>query len=203
MHSFFFFQIGVAAISVIWSGWNQIPEAILSNVAFFHMKWLFAPNPLSGSPKCTFQWSRGWPALNKKKVFWPALYKLLKAKLIFSMGNYFLIGCASFTAPMFWFFAATHASHYYLTITMQNYLRFPLQFAGYLRLCVVGGGTNEVNPPRRHQKFIMTNIMCSTLCHSNRGDASNPPKNIIRREIFAKRPPKKNSFFRAAIKKSW
>ena len=102
---------------------------------------------------------------------------------------------------MFWFFAATHASHYYLTITMQNYLRFPLQMCGVLRLCVVGGGTNKVNPPRRPQKFIMTNIMCSTLCHSNRGDAFNPPKNIIRREIFAKRPPKKNSFFRAAIKK--
>ena len=60
-----------------------------------------------------------------KKIFWPALYKLLKAKLIFSMGNYFLIGCASFTAPMFWFFAATHASHYYLTITMQKLPKVP------------------------------------------------------------------------------
>ena len=71
----------------------------------------------------------------------------------------------------------------------------------YLRLWVVDGGTNEVNPLRRHQKFIMTNIMCSTLCHSNRGDASNPPKNIIRREIFAKRPPKKKFFFQSSDKK--
>ena len=41
------------------------------------------------------------------------------------MGNYFLIGCASFTAPMFWFFAATHATHYYLTITMQKLPKVP------------------------------------------------------------------------------
>ena len=60
-----------------------------------------------------------------KKIFWPALYKLLKAKLNFFCGKLFLIGCASFTAPMVWFFAATHASHYYLTITMQKLPKVP------------------------------------------------------------------------------
>ena len=117
-----------------WSGWNQCnlewlksktPRPFLSNVAFFHMKCLFAPNPLSGSPKCTFQCPRGLISTQQKKIFWPALYKLLKAKLNFFCGKLFLIGCASFTAPMVWFFAATHASHYYLTITMQKLPKVP------------------------------------------------------------------------------
>ena len=61
-----------------WSGCNQYnlewlksktPRPFLSNVAFFHMKCLFAPNPLSGSPKCTFQCPRGLISTQQKKSF--------------------------------------------------------------------------------------------------------------------------------------
>ena len=44
VHFFFFYHLEwLKSINVIWSGWNQNPEAVLSNVAVFHMKWLFAP----------------------------------------------------------------------------------------------------------------------------------------------------------------
>ena len=68
VHFFFFFHLEwLKSINVIWSGWNL--EAGLTNVAVFHMKWLFAPNPLSGSPKCTFQCPRGLISTQQKKSF--------------------------------------------------------------------------------------------------------------------------------------
>ena len=68
--SFSFYHLEwLKSINVIWSGWNQNPEAVLSNVAVFHMKWLFAPeSPFRRPKKCTFQRSRIWSALNKKTL---------------------------------------------------------------------------------------------------------------------------------------
>ena len=69
---------------------SKNPEAVLSNVAFFHMKWLFAQeSPFRLPKKCTFQRPRIRSALNKKTLTSTQQNFFLKAKSIFSMGNYF------------------------------------------------------------------------------------------------------------------
>ena len=84
VHFFFFFHLEwLKSINVIWSGWNQNPEAVLTNVAFFHMKWLFAPKFPFRQPKNVHfnalevdqHSTKLWPALDNKTF--------LKAKSIF------------------------------------------------------------------------------------------------------------------------
>ena len=81
-----------------WSGCNQCnlewlesnPQGHFVQCGIFPHEMTFCTeSPSQAAQNVHFNGLEAWSALNKKKIFWPALYKLLKAKLIFSMGNYF------------------------------------------------------------------------------------------------------------------
>ena len=103
---------------------------------------------------------------------------------------------------MFWFFAATHASHYYLTITMQNYLRFPLQMCGVLRLLRRRWGYQQGEPPSPTSKIHYDQYNVQHFMPFRIAVMLPTHQRILSDVRFLpKDPPKKNSFFRAAIKK--
>ena len=104
---------------------------------------------------------------------------------------------------MVWFFAATHASHYYLTITMQKLPKVPPAaicgvFAALGRRWRHQPGEPPSPTSKIHydqynvQHFMPFRIAVMLPTHQ---------RILSDVRFLPKDPPKKNSFFRAAIKK--
>ena len=104
---------------------------------------------------------------------------------------------------MFWFFAATHASHYYLTITMQKLPKVPpAAICGVFAALGRRWGYQRGEPPSPTSKIHYDQYNVQHFMPFESRWCFQPTKEYYQTWDFCqKTPQKKSSFFRAAIKK--